>query len=813
MDQIQIFGSSFSDWQIYQIFTDDPTQPPTAVPTASMNPTITVSYIPSKSSVPTSSVPTSALPTILTTLSPTTTQPSTAPSLSPTSSVPTQTVRPSTTPSFLPSSIVPTQTDLPSRAPTQPPSLTPTLIPTFLKTPKPVIVVTYRIVQSATCIPPKSNILTNWIITGGIAAANMDWIGIYMADQCGTTCPSTSNSYSYVSTANSSGTTILAAPSKAGTYYAYYLPGDGYTYTAVSAPFVVASSCSTPRLSLSPTTVSSGASVTVSWLNVATTNTNDFVAFMTIGTAPPSGVKVPTSWAYTYGGQVASGASPSSTGSVVLTAPPTTGTYVVYYCTNNGQTNCPASAVIIVTVPVTVTLSPMVGGNNLVNGGSARITWTAPKSYSSDWVGLFVVGAADSQSSAVWYVSTKGTTSGSFSKIAPGAAGVSYQARYYSGSVRKATSETVVTKTPLQAGLQCLPKKSSNSNIQNVVIIIQENQSFDHYFATYCKAPQGSNPTCTTGPSCCESGPSSYNVDIPGPPVIYRGYAATYAINDRYFVPNYGASSGNDQYFARGAFVFPDNSLQPFNTTGKICYPTGGSSFNEQTIMEVMDTCGVTWTWYGEGYDFVKKNPKKCYPWPYYYDPTDTAHQYYPKTRDTFPQNRDFSTEDSKGNILNRGAIFNADVAAHTLPQVSYIKFLGTSSEHNGMDIPTGENAVNSVVNTILNSKFYYNRTLVILTYDEWGYYSDHIPAMGISTADNMPTGLRTNLMTLGYFSKKNYISHAVRDHSSLIRFLEWNFLGANGVGILQTRDANPDGWTNNIGDMLQSTGVAVPSN
>ena len=45
------------------------------------------------------------------------------------------------------------------------------------------------------------------------------------------------------------------------------------------------------------------------------------------------------------------------------------------------------------------------------------------------------------------------------------------------------------------------------SKIDHVVVVVQENHTFDNYFAHYCTAATGSAPTCTTGPSCCEAGP------------------------------------------------------------------------------------------------------------------------------------------------------------------------------------------------------------------------------------------------------------------------------------------------------------------
>ena len=144
------------------------------------------------------------------------------------------------------------------------------------------------------------------------------------------------------------------------------------------------------------------------------------------------------------------------------------------------------------------------------------------------------------------------------------------------------------------------------TNIKHVVIVIQENHTFDNYFGTYCTAPTGSNPTCTTGPACCEAAPATLPGDAGAPTVLtdsengahdpdhtqacelqemnggamdkygafpcssprnvaladptliapYRAYAASYALADRYFQPVVGQSSSNDMYFARAKFVF-----------------------------------------------------------------------------------------------------------------------------------------------------------------------------------------------------------------------------------------------------------------
>src|SRR5581483_11928421 len=43
--------------------------------------------------------------------------------------------------------------------------------------------------------------------------------------------------------------------------------------------------------------------------------------------------------------------------------------------------------------------------------------------------------------------------------------------------------------------------------IEHVVVLVQENHTFDTYFGSYCTAKPGSNPSCTEGPACCEAAP------------------------------------------------------------------------------------------------------------------------------------------------------------------------------------------------------------------------------------------------------------------------------------------------------------------
>ena len=52
------------------------------------------------------------------------------------------------------------------------------------------------------------------------------------------------------------------------------------------------------------------------------------------------------------------------------------------------------------------------------------------------------------------------------------------------------------------------PPGTPNSRIEHLVVIVQENHTFDNYFGAYCTAPAGSDPACNHGPACCEAAPA-----------------------------------------------------------------------------------------------------------------------------------------------------------------------------------------------------------------------------------------------------------------------------------------------------------------
>jgi phospholipase C len=95
--------------------------------------------------------------------------------------------------------------------------------------------------------------------------------------------------------------------------------------------------------------------------------------------------------------------------------------------------------------------------------------------------------------------------------------------------------------------------------------------------------------------------------------------------------------------------------------------------------------------------------------------------------------------------------------------------------------------------------------TLILLTWDESGGFYDHVRPPATSAVDHQPYGPRIPLLAIGPFARSGSVSHQVMEHSSIVRFIEWNWLGATGQ--LHGRDRT----VHNLGSLL-APGLHVPA-
>jgi phospholipase C len=161
---------------------------------------------------------------------------------------------------------------------------------------------------------------------------------------------------------------------------------------------------------------------------------------------------------------------------------------------------------------------------------------------------------------------------------------------------------------------------------------------------------------------------------------------------------------------------------------------------------------------------------------------------------------------------------FAADAAAGKLPSVTFVSpaFVGDnrSDDHPHGDPRAAQAFVRDTFATFAKSP-QWERGLFVLTYDEWGGFFEHVAPPILpdgraakNDADNFAqAGFRVPTVLASPYAQPGFVDHTLYDHTSILRFIEWRFLGApaRGPGVagdkwfLTKRDRH----ANNLGESL----------
>jgi phospholipase C len=187
------------------------------------------------------------------------------------------------------------------------------------------------------------------------------------------------------------------------------------------------------------------------------------------------------------------------------------------------------------------------------------------------------------------------------------------------------------------------------------------------------------------------------------------------------------------------------------------------SCFDFQTIADLMDHKGVSWKFYVDSssrYDYVSS---------------------FSVIKHVF-NSPEFNT-----NVVSPETTIFSDIQNGTLPAVSYVVGTFANSDHPGQKVPSsnGPRWVTSVFNAIGKSR-YWKDSVVVLVYDDWGGWYDHVKP---HTFSQFEAGFRIPLVIVSPYAKRGYISHTVHYVGSLLHFIEANW----NLGNLKTSDARSD--------------------
>jgi phospholipase C len=159
---------------------------------------------------------------------------------------------------------------------------------------------------------------------------------------------------------------------------------------------------------------------------------------------------------------------------------------------------------------------------------------------------------------------------------------------------------------------------------------------------------------------------------------------------------------------------------------------------------------------------------------------------------------------------------FFSDAAAGALPSFSFLdENYETQSQESPQNVVVGEALMYDVVQAIGSSPNW-DKTLLIINYDEHGGYYDHVtPPVALAPDDVAPSvpegeyeyegftryGFRVPAVVVSPWAKKDYISHLVYDHTSILALLEYKW----NLPALTLRDAN----ANNMLDFIDLDALA----
>jgi phospholipase C len=364
--------------------------------------------------------------------------------------------------------------------------------------------------------------------------------------------------------------------------------------------------------------------------------------------------------------------------------------------------------------------------------------------------------------------------------------------------------------------------------IKHVVIIIQENRSFDNLFHNFPGANTVSSGVTSKGVTVAlkpvglqgaydndhshlawvrtyAGGKLYFDLTANGTtlnPYAYVPLAETvpyftlgekYVVADNMFQSNTGSSFVAHQYLIAGSSKISSGQYagdyvdenpdyiagawgcdQPAGVTADLLDPTTGLDmpgpfpcYNYQTLADELDAKSLSWKYYAPE---VTKAPAPPVPggiWSAY---------------DAISHIR--FGPDWTADVISPETTILTD-APNGLPDVTWVAPAYLNSDHAGDGSATGPQWVTSVVNAIGASPDW-NSTAVFVLWDDWGGWFDHVVPPQL---DSMGLGFRVPLLVISPYAKHGYVSHVQHEFGSILKFTEETF----GLAPLAASDLRAD--------------------
>lgn len=182
----------------------------------------------------------------------------------------------------------------------------------------------------------------------------------------------------------------------------------------------------------------------------------------------------------------------------------------------------------------------------------------------------------------------------------------------------------------------------------------------------------------------------------------------------------------------------------------------------------------VSWAWYSGGWDDAVAHVKTGGHFQYHHQPYVYYQNYAPGTAA-----RQQHLKDEKDLL--------ADIAGNSLPQVIFYKPVGIETQHPGYaSILDADRKLETLVEALKASR-YWKDMAIIVTYDEYGGFWDHVPP---PVVDAFGPGTRIPAIIISPLARKGHIDHTRYDTTSILKFIELR----HGLSPLTDRDAKANG-------------------
>jgi len=361
------------------------------------------------------------------------------------------------------------------------------------------------------------------------------------------------------------------------------------------------------------------------------------------------------------------------------------------------------------------------------------------------------------------------------------------------------------------------PSTAAQLPIDHVLVLMQENRSFDSYFGRLhfegqpraIPEPRGARNPDPTDPDgrpirafhkthYCEvadlnhswngthreidggrmDGFTAANAISPGDPTGSRSMGFYDQSDLPFYYALYRTFAMGDHYFASAPTqTFPNRFYLLAGTSfGHIRNDTPlAGQFSQRSIFNELDEAGVSWKVYADQFPvafaflfaYVRETPAAAKVVPF--------------------------------------EEFLVDAASGSLPQVAFIDPILVApnnvenDEHPPSNVQVGEQFAAQVIDALFKSPNWSSSAL-FLTYDEHGGFFDHVPPPAAIPPDDIPPmllpgdapgafnsyGVRVPAVVVSPFARPHFVSHRTNDHTSILRFIETRF----GLPALSRRDA-----------------------